>query len=53
MTAFYMLLVLTWKNIKIILRTDFDAVTRWSFENNVTLNAGKCHFMYLGKRCSE
>ena len=31
------------------LRTDFDAVTKWFYGNHTVLNAGKCHFMCLGK----
>ena len=30
------------------LSTDFDAVTKWFYENHMALNAGKCHFMCLG-----
>ena len=29
--------------------TDFDAVTKWFYKNHMALNAGKCHFMCLGK----
>ena len=29
--------------------TDFDAVTKWFYENDMTLNAGKCHLMCLRK----
>ena len=34
---------------KTCLRTDFDAVTKWFYENHMALNAGKCHFMCFGK----
>ena len=37
------------KEVKNCLSTDFDAVTRWFYENHMALNAGKCHFMCLGK----
>ena len=30
-------------------KTDFDAVTRWFYKNYKTLNAGKFHFICLGK----
>ena len=33
--------------------TDFDAVTKWFYENHMALNAGKCHFMCLGKDTSN
>ena len=29
--------------------TDFDAVTKWFYENHMALNAGMCHFICLGK----
>ena len=35
--------------IKNCMRTDFDAVTKWFYENHMALNAGKCHFMCLRK----
>ena len=35
--------------VKNCLSTDFDEVTKWFQENYVALNAGKCHFMCLGK----
>ena len=37
------------EEVKSCLRTDFDAVTKWLYENHMALNAGKCHFMCLGK----
>ena len=37
------------EEIKKSLSTDFDAVTKWFCENHMALNAGKCHFMCLGK----
>ena len=37
------------EEIKNVLRTDFDAITRWFYKDYMTLNAGKCHFMCLGK----
>ena len=35
--------------VKNCLSTDFDEVAKWFQENYVALNAGKCHFMCLGK----
>ena len=35
--------------VKNCLSTDFHAVTKWFYENHMALNAGKCHFMCLGK----
>ena len=32
-----------------MLSTDFDAVTKWFYENHMAVNAGKRHFMCLGK----
>ena len=29
--------------------TDFDVVMKWFYENHMALNAGKCHFMCVGK----
>ena len=37
------------EEVKNCLSTDFDAVTKWFYENHMALNAGKCHFMCLGK----
>ena len=37
------------EEVKNILLTDFDAVTWWSYENYIPLNAGKCHFICHGK----
>ena len=37
------------EEVRNCLSTDFDAVTKWFYENNMALNAGKCHFMCLGK----
>ena len=37
------------EEVKKCLSTDFDAVTKWFCENHMALNAGKCHFMCLGK----
>ena len=37
------------EDVKKCLNTDFDAVTKWFYENQMALNAGKCHFMCLGK----
>ena len=39
--------------VKNILRTDFDAVTQWFYKNYMTLNAGKCHYMCLGKHTAN
>ena len=36
------------EDVKKCLSTDFDAVTKWFYENQMALNAGKCHFMCLG-----
>ena len=35
--------------IKEKLRKDFKVVTDWFFENYLSLNPTKCHYMYLGK----
>ena len=37
------------EEVKKCLSTDFDAVTKWFYENHMALNAGKCHLMCLGK----
>ena len=37
------------EDVKKCLSTDFDAVTKWFYVNQMALNAGKCHFMCLGK----
>ena len=37
------------EDVKKCLSNDFDAVTKWFYENQMALNAGKCHFMCLGK----
>ena len=37
------------EEVKKCLSTDFDAVTKWFYENHMALNAGKCHFMCLLK----
>ena len=37
------------EEVKNILSTDFDAVTRWFYENYMSLNAGESHFTCLGK----
>ena len=37
------------EELKKCLSTDFDAVTKWFCENHIALNAGKCHFMCIGK----
>ena len=36
------------KKIKDNLRSSFDTVHQWFYENYMVLNAGKCHFMCLG-----
>ena len=36
------------KKIKDNLRSRFDTVHQWFYENYMLLNAGKCHFMCLG-----
>ena len=35
--------------VKKELLNDFSIVTEWFYENHMVLNAGKCHFMCLGK----
>ena len=37
------------EEVKSCLSAAFDAVTEWFYENHMALNAGKCHFMCLGK----
>ena len=37
------------EELKNCLSTDFDAATKWFYENHMALNAGKCHFMCLLK----
>ena len=37
------------EEVKEVLLYDVNKVTEWSFENYLVLNAGECHFMYLGK----
>ena len=37
------------EEIKKCLSIGFDAVTKWFCENHMALNAGKCHFLCLGK----
>ena len=37
------------KEVKEVLLNDLNKVTEWFFENYMVLNAGKCHFMCLGK----
>ena len=37
------------EEVKSCLGTDFDAFTKWFYENHMALNARKCHFMCLGK----
>ena len=37
------------EEVKNLLSIDFDAVTKWFYENNMALNARKCHFKCLGK----
>ena len=37
------------EEVKNCLSTDFDAVTKWFYENHMALNDGKCHVMSLGK----
>ena len=39
--------------VKNVLHTDFDEVTRWFYENYIIPNAGKCHFMCIGKDTSN
>ena len=41
------------EKVKDILRTDFDAVTLWFYENYMILNAEKCHFTCLGKNTTN
>ena len=37
------------KEVNEVLLNDLNKVTEWLFENYMVLNAGKCHFMCLGK----
>ena len=37
------------EEVKEVLLNDFNKVTEWFFKNYMVLNAGKCHFMCLGK----
>ena len=37
------------EEVKEVLLNDLTKVTEWYFKNYVILNAGKCHFIYLGK----
>ena len=37
------------EEVKEVLLNDLNKVTEWFFENYMVLNAGKCHFMCLGK----
>ena len=37
------------KEVREVLLNDLNKVTEWFFENYMVLNAGKCHFMCLGK----
>ena len=37
------------EGVKEVLLNDLNKVTEWFFENYMVLNAGKCHFMCLGK----
>ena len=37
------------KEVKEVLLNDLNKVTEWFFENYMVLNAGKYHFMCLGK----
>ena len=41
------------EDVKKCLSTDFDAVTKWFYENQMALNAGKCHFMCHFQRFSN
>ena len=45
-TTFYMTLIII-RMDTIILRFDFDLLS-WFEENCMVLNAGKCHFIWLG-----
>ena len=36
------------KKIKDNLRNSFDTVHQWFYEKYMVLNAGKCHFVFLG-----
>ena len=37
------------KEVKEVLLNDLNKVTEWFFKNYMVLNAGKCHFMCLGR----
>ena len=37
------------EEVKNCLSSDFDAVTKWFYENHMILNAGKRNFMCFGK----
>ena len=41
------------EEVKNVLRTDFDEVTEWLYDNYITPNAEKCHFMCLEKDTSN
>ena len=44
-----MLRVFNLAEVKDCLSNDFDAFTKFFYENQMALNAGKCHFVCLGK----
>ena len=37
------------EEVKNVLRAEFNEVTRWFYENYMTLNASKCHFLCFQK----
>ena len=37
------------EEVKNVLRAEFNEVTRWFYENYMTLNASKCHFLCFRK----
>ena len=41
------------KEVKKDLLNDLNKVTEWFFENHMVLNAGKCHFICLGKNAKN
>ena len=41
------------KEVKEVLLNDLNKVAEWFFENYMVLNAGKCHFMCLGKNTDK
>ena len=41
------------KKIKNNLRSSFETVHQWFYEDYMLLNAGKCHFMCLGNSCEN